>query len=222
VRAARHLATAAVSAVLLSTSLAACGVGTDDEPQEISRSNVPEGILDGEGQRPTSSATDGAGEEVDVYFLMDHDGDVQLTARPRTVARPPTETSILEALLLDPPTESERAYNITTAIPSSTTLASAPERITNGVLVVDLSYGIFQVGGDDQRNAYAQIVCTATGIRGVRAVQFEVEGTPSDVFDGRGEATNRPLRCEDYASLLPDRSERAGEGESTGTTRAGE
>lgn len=199
------LPTAAVAAAL---ALGACGVGTDDEPQEISRSNVPEGIL---GERADVPVTDDseAGQPVPVWFIQSVENDVELIAVNRYVARPPTETGVLEALLEDTPDESERAYDITTAIPSSTILASPPER-TGGVLTVDLSDGIREVvAGDELRNAFAQIVCTATEIDGVMAVTFEVEGEPIAALDGNAAQSRDPLRCEDYAGLLPDDAETA-------------
>lgn len=208
----RYLLRSAAALALASVTVAACGIGTDDEPHVISESQVPESVPAG-GSTLTTGGSDQPGEQVFVWFLQDRGGTVRLTQRTRTVARPPTDNSILEALLLDPPSESERAYNITTAIPSSTTLASAPER-DGEVLVVDLSDGIYQVVGDSLRHAYGQIVCTATDIEGVEAVRFEVEGEPHPAFDGNGESTNRALRCEDYASLLAARASVTGADES--------
>jgi spore germination protein GerM len=209
----RRWAAAALAAATLAglSGLPACGVSTDSEPHEISRSNVPEGFS-GESGAPHQGTGGQGGEEASVWFLQDEEGTVTLIPRRRTVPRPKTATGVLEALLLDGPSESERAFNITTAIPSSTTLASPPE-LERGVLIVDLSQGLFEVRGDDLRNAYAELVCTATGIGdtrgidGVRAVRFELDGEAISAFDGNGQDTDRALRCSDYAGLLPsDRS----------------
>lgn len=192
---------AAVAALL---GLSACGVSTDSRPQEISRSNVPEGLLDGDTSSTNGARAGQGGEATQVWFLQGESNDVTLVARERTVRRPRTARGVLEALLLDGPNETERAFNITTAIPSSTTLAAPPELGENGVLVIDLSHGLFEVMGDELRNAYAQIVCTATEVQGVRAATFEIDGEPFEALDGNGRSTGRPLRCEDYAGLLED------------------
>jgi spore germination protein GerM len=191
-------------AVLAAALVAGCGVSTDDQPQEISRSNVPEGFDD--DVAATTDATDGTprpGQIVGIFLLHEEAGEVTLIRRRRRVPVEPTDSAILEALLLEAPTRAERRASITTAIPSTTRLASTPERV-DGVLVIDLSDGFFEVSGDDLRNAYAQVVCTADEIDGVRAVEFEIEGRRQDAFDGDGQSTARPMRCDDYSQLLPD------------------
>jgi spore germination protein GerM len=198
----RSVTTAALALALAGlVGVTACGVSTDSEPQEISPSNVPEGILEGDtSSTPGASAGEG-GEQARVWFLRGENDDVTLVAADRTVRRPVTARGVLEALLLDGPDETERAFDITTAIPSSTTLAGAPELTDDGVLVIDLSDGLFEVRGDELRNAYAQLVCTAAELDSVRAVTFELDGEPISAFDGNGRGTRRPLRCEDYAGL---------------------
>lgn len=212
----RSLLPAALAAAGLALVLGACGVGTDDQPHEISRSNVPEGILGERANAPTAEDSE-AGQPVQVWFIRSIDSDVELTPARRLVARPPTEAGILEALLSDGPDESERAFSITTAIPSSTMLASPPER-SGGVLTVDLSDGIYEVMGDELRNAFAQIVCTAVEIDGVTSVTFEVEGEPIAALDGNAAQSDDALRCEDYAGLLPDDAEQPDDVETTETT----
>jgi spore germination protein GerM len=190
---------------LLALAPAACGVNADSEPHEISRSNMPEGVAGDE--RATADANAGqGGARARVWFLQDVNGDVRLVARTRPVRRPETPRGVLEALLYEGPTESERAYSITTAISSSTTLASTPELVEDGVLVVNLSDGFYNVVGDDLRNAFAQVVCTVTGIAGVRAAEFENEGDPIPGMDGNGQSSDRPLRCDDYAGLRRGRN----------------
>jgi spore germination protein GerM len=190
------------AAVLAVAVLAGCGVSTDDRPHEISQSNVPEGF----DEVPSPAAAEGTaqpGEAVPIYLLHDEGGEVTLARRRRTVPRPPTDSAVLDALLLEGPTRAERRSGITTAIPSSTRQASASERVGGGVLVIDLSSGLFEVAGFDLRNAYAQIVCTADEIPGVRAVEFEIDGQPEEAFDGDGQSTDGPMRCDDYDQLLP-------------------
>lgn len=193
--------------VALALASVACGVRTDDEPQEISEDNVPEDLHDDDVTSAAGSDTadtEEPGQPVTVWFLETVEGEEQLKDVQRTVPRPPTDKGILEALLLEPPDESERAFGITTAIPSSTTLAGAPEREGDGVLVINLTEGIYDVQSDELVNAYAQVVCTATEIPGIRAVRFEVEGAPAGGLDGNGQVPNGPLACESYARLLPE------------------
>ncbi|HEY8523337.1 MAG TPA: GerMN domain-containing protein [Acidimicrobiales bacterium] len=199
----RRAVTAAVALALTLVLgvLAGCGVSTDDQPQEISGSNVPDAF---DEPTTTNQATAQPGEEVQVFLLHDEGGEVKLVPRPRHVARTPTDAAVLEALLLEGPTTEERERSITTAIPRSTRLASPPERLPGGILRIDLSAGFFEVAGDDLRNAYAQVVCTANYIEGVRAVEFAIEGERVGAFDGAGQSSNRPVRCDDYAALLPD------------------
>jgi spore germination protein GerM len=198
----RNAPLVAMAATLVGLSgLTSCGVSTDSEPHEISEANVPEG--DTASQAPTTGE---GGEETDVFFIQGENDDVRLVAQERTVRRPRTARGVLEALLLDGPDETERAFNITTAIPSSTTLASPPELTDDGVLVIDLTDGLFEVRGDELRNAYAQLVCTATELDDVEAVTFELNGRAISAFDGNGRSTRRPLRCGDYAGLRPPES----------------
>ena len=48
------------------------------------------------------------------------------------------------------------------------------------------------------------VVCTATALKGVNAVQFEVDGKARPVPMGDGESTADPLSCKSYANLLPE------------------
>jgi hypothetical protein len=205
----RTWATALVGAALalaVPAVLAGCGVPAEREPHAID-GPVPE-----EPAEDPDTGADHPGEDVTVQFLHRQDGESRLVPVRRTVSRPRTDTGVLEALLLHPPTEGERAVDITTAIPVATMLADPPERTGGDVLVVDLSSALFDARGGELRSAYAQIVCTATRIDGVRAVRFEVEGDATPALDGRGEATDRPLRCEDYAELAPPVPAPAGPG----------
>jgi spore germination protein GerM len=197
----KRLVAMVVGLTACAVALAACGVSTDSEPHEISEANVPESDTSSQ-----ASTTGQGGEETDVFFIQGENDDVRLVAQERTVRRPKTARGVLEALLLDGPDETERAFNITTAIPSSTTLASPPELTDDGVLVIDLTDGLFEVRGDELRNAHAQLVCTATELDEVEAVTFELDGEPISAFDGNGRSTRRPLRCADYAGLRPPES----------------
>lgn len=193
----------AIATMLVALGLAVaggCGIDTDSEPRSIARDNVPDGLLEAPPE-PGSTLPAAEVEEVTVFFLRDDEGESRLWPHTRTVPRPASEKSVLEALLLSPPDEDERAGGLTTAIPSTTSLETDPERQDGGVLVVNVSNGFFQVQNDSLRLAYGQVVCTAAGIDGVQSVLFEVDGDPVPAFDGDGEEINAPVRCDAYDNL---------------------
>jgi hypothetical protein len=220
---------AAVATALVLAGVAVgggCGIDTDGEPRPIDRDNVPDDLL---SEAPTTGTTelDGDIEQVTVYFVRtDADDGPRLHEVERRVPRPVGEARVLEALLLSPPDGEERDEGITTAIPSTTRLADAPTRQDGGVLVLDLTEGLFGVQGDSLQLAYGQLVCTAAGIPGVGSVLFEVDGEPSAVVDGRGQSLDTPVTCEDYAELTEPAADadadgggdagREGEGADTG------
>jgi spore germination protein GerM len=200
--------------------LVSCGgVSTEEQPRAIDSANVPESLLaeqketvDGEG---TTTVPPPPGEVPGpaVWFIRTEQEDVDLVAVPRDLSTPVTMTKLLEALLVQVPTEEERAQNITTAIPETTELAGPPRAFPGepDVVVVNLTAGIFDVRGADLRNAFAQIVCTVTeaeGIEGFEDVTHArvwVDGQPTSVLDGRGAETRNPVNCnDDYRNLLVD------------------
>lgn len=208
-------------AVLMTTALASCGgVRTQDEPSPIDPANVPE-VLTERGETADDDTEAAEPPEIDednitrpaVWFIRTGEDEVRLLPVPRKPTPPANMTSLLEALLDDVPSEDERAQNITTAIPETTELASPP-RLSGqerGVLMIDLTPGIWDVQGPDLRNAFGQIVCTVTEAQGVEHAddvnnaRFLVNGEPTSVLDGRGAETRAPLNCDNYRNLVePD------------------
>lgn len=196
----RSSAAACVAALALAGS-AACGVGTDEEPRAIDVENVPGSVAD-ETTTPTARETE-TSQVVDVWFIRSAEDSVRLEPRQRNVPRA-TPRGVLEALLTQTPTEEERADGLTTSLPGSVALVSSPELRSNGVLVVDLTSGIFEIQGETLRNAFGQIVCTVTALDPVDEVVFEVDGEPRQVPDGESRQTEDPLRCASYDRLLVD------------------
>ncbi|MFP3900095.1 MAG: GerMN domain-containing protein [Acidimicrobiia bacterium] len=198
----RRRRAAALLAGLALAVVPACGVDTDDEPRAIDADNVPDTLTEDPAAQSAQQAE--ASEVVDVWFVHSTEDSVRLVPHERSVPRA-TPRSALEALILQPPTEAERAVGLTTALPSPTALVSAPELRGDGVLVVDLSMGIFEIQGESASNAFGQIVCTVTGLENVRSVLFRFDGEPRPVPDGESRQTDRPVTCESYANLLgPD------------------
>ncbi|HEX6311254.1 MAG TPA: GerMN domain-containing protein [Acidimicrobiia bacterium] len=195
----RRRRSVALLAGLAMAAVAACGVDTDEEPRAIDADNVPDTVTEDTAAQTVERAE--TSEVIDVWFVRSTEDSVRLVPHERSVPRS-TPRSVLEALLLQPPTEEERADGLTTALPGSTALVSSPELRGDGVLVVDLSKGIFEIQGETLRDAFGQIVCTVTGLETVRSVVFRVDGDPAPVPDGESRQTDEPLRCESYANLL--------------------
>jgi spore germination protein GerM len=94
---------------------------------------------------------------------------------------------------------------ITTAIPKDTKIVSTS--MDGDTLVVTLSNEIFSVTGAEQKNAFAQVVYTATDLD-IRSVRFRVADasggnqqdvpTPTDVGSKDG-----PVTRSDFVSLQP-------------------
>jgi spore germination protein GerM len=193
-------AAALVGTVVLSAA-AACGLGTDEEPRAIDAENVPNSLAE-ETTTATAEETE-TSQVANVWLIRSTEDRVRLEPRPRNVPLA-TPRGVLEALLVQTPTEEEREEGLTTSLPGSTALNTGPSLGGDGVLVVDLTSGIFEVEGQTLRNAFGQLVCTVTELDAVTAVVFEVEGEQRRVPDGEGQQTGRPLRCESYERLLDD------------------
>jgi spore germination protein GerM len=199
----------AVLLVLLVAVATGCGLSTNDEPETI-KDNVPPDLLDTESATPDTST--GTTESVEVWFLgADDQGDTRLSGRERQVPIPATQVSVLEALIQDPPNGFERSLGYTTAVPEDVTLTDQPRLRSDGVLIVNLSDAFYDLQGETARNAFAQIVYTATGLQGVDSVQFELDGEVFNAVDGDGVARSDPLSRGSYAKLRPEPGDEADE-----------
>jgi spore germination protein GerM len=190
--------------VLLVTAAGGCGLSTNDEPETI-KDNVPPDLLDTETATPDTPI--GSTESVKVWFLRtDRLGDTRLVERERLVPRPATQVSVLESLIQDPPTDVERAGGISTDIPEDVTLTGQPQLSSSdgqGVLTVALSDDFYDLQGETARNAFAQIVFTASELPGVDYVQFERDGEVFNAVDGDGQSRRDPLSTDSYDKLRP-------------------
>ena len=196
-------AVAALLVLLVTAATGGCGLSTNDEPETI-KDNVPPDLLDTETAAPDTPTGDT--EAVKVYFLTtDDQGDAHVVDADRFVVRPATPLSVLESLIKDAPTELERVGGISTAIPDDVTV-SQPRQRSDGVLIVDLSDNFYDLQGETARNAFAQIVFTATELPGVTMVQFERDGEVFNAVDGAGQSRRDPLSRASYAKLQPESS----------------
>jgi spore germination protein GerM len=138
---------------------------------------------------------------VDAWYLRTTEDRTTLQPVQRRVTPPATAAARLEALLAGPTTQ-ENGAGISTAIPSGTTLSERPREVGN-VLTVSLSRQFYDdLRGESARNAFAQVVFTATEIAGVDSVQFVLDREPFPAIDGQREQRNGPLGRDDYQSLL--------------------
>jgi len=162
----------AVVVMVCAALLAACGLPKDRNPREIAADKVPSGLL-GPSTTTQGESVPG-GTDVSLYFV---DGaklrKVQRTAQRRDVRL------VLDQLVQglgdrDP-------LGITTAIPKDTKVVDTHFDGQN--LVVTLSNEMLNVQSTEQRNAFAQLVYTASdlSIPGVIFRVLDSSGNPQDV-----------------------------------------
>ncbi len=188
----------------LMTLVTGCGIHSDDKPRELPSSDVPFGLLD-QAIPPTTAVSPGrspaasASGPVGIYLV---DNDARLVEVADEVAAPGGVRQAIEALFGDlSPEQLSRGLN--TSIDSGTRLLDVTGPNANGLVVLDVSRDLSTTIGERLRLALAQIIYTATSVPGVRAVQFKIEGEPSDVPDGSGASTSRPLTRNDFIQFAP-------------------
>ena len=191
-------------AVLLAVALlaagAGCGLSENSEPRIIAAGDLPEELVSpSDASTSTTAVQSPTKTVVSVYYVFQVDGVTRLTARPREVADATSPGERLAALLL-PPTPDELAAGILTSIPADTVLIDTEQ--SGDELVVDLSASLFDVQGEELRNAFAQIVWTATEVASVRRVRFLVDGQEVRAPDAGGIEQPGPVQRSDYIALV--------------------
>jgi spore germination protein GerM len=162
----RRSATAVVFAALAALLVASgCGIPRDGEPREVA--------VDTDLLGPTSSASVPTGNAtVFVYFPIEGEELVRVERDAENESDPELP---LRHLLIGPRPE-EREDKLSTSIPSGTELINT-ER-DGDKLIINLTKGIDSIQGKNLITAFAQLVFTATSVKGeqVTRVQFRVEG----------------------------------------------
>jgi spore germination protein GerM len=186
---------------------AGCGVGSDDAPRPLAADDVPFGLLEPRSTSTTSAPEAPAPNEVVQVYLLASDGRLEGVLR-RVVATENRSTLAANALrvLLEGPTDEERAGGITSAIPTGTRLRGVLQP-SDGVVTVDLSREFTTEGleGRGQIAALAQVVFTATELDRISGVRFAIEGEPRAVPRGvAGGLTDAPLGRSAFPDLDPD------------------
>jgi spore germination protein GerM len=173
----------------------ACGIPTDEAANRIDDGSVPFGLL---SSAPASGPAANTGRSsLSVYFVRDD----RLVAVERRVEGAPDAAQALGELVKGP-TQEEQTSDITTDasdVPLDVTPDPRP-----GVVTVDLAGRVTELPSRVQTLALAQIVYTLSGLPGVEAVAFTVDGEPVDVLRGDGSLSDSPVTPADYSELAPD------------------
>lgn len=176
-----------------------CGVPAGGAPQVIPSSEVPYGLAQesAETAAPSTSASVEAPSQV---FLVSA-GDV-LVGRPREVEGGTLRERLADLLasLQEGPTAAEREEQLSTVLTPEVRLSVSD--LSNGTATVDLGPPAGAPSGAAGRRAVAQIVLTATSMRGVDAVRLTIAGDPVEAPLPGGELTSAPLTASDYATFL--------------------
>jgi spore germination protein GerM len=186
----------------LAVLMGGCGLSANSKPRVIAADDLPTELLD---PSPSSSTTLGQSPtttSVTVYFLTQQDGVVHLVGAPREVKDSSRPRDHLAALLV-PPTPVEQAHGLLTSIPADTVLIDTKLDESTGELTIDLSRSLFDIQGQELRNAFAQLVWTATDVAGVRAVRFLVAGKEYRVPDENGIEQPGAVTRANYGTLGP-------------------
>lgn len=194
-----------VSALVVASMVIGCAIQNDTEPRAIEPSLVPFDLLGTSTSTTTSATTASTVQrplEVEAsIFLVDSDTDL-LAEVGRMVSPLQTAQAALQQLLTGP-TEAELDQGLNSAIARSTVLLGVEGPDAEGVVTVDLSDDLRNIGGQGQRLALAQVVFTATATPEVSGVLFSFEGEPSEVPNGLGVSTTEPLDRADFATFDP-------------------
>jgi spore germination protein GerM len=176
---------------------ASCGVRADSSPRSLAADDVPYGLLDQSPRVATTTTVPAVGQvNVAVYFLVSD----RVQPAPRAIADPPTAARAIASLLAGP-TEEEAVGGLRTAI-NPTTQATVT-RPAPDIVAIDLTPDFTVVPTPEQRLALAQLVFTATGIEGVRAVRFTIAGAPAGVPLPDGTVTSEPVDRNAFPALAP-------------------
>jgi spore germination protein GerM len=190
-----------VVVVALLAALGACGVAENDEPHVIAANEVPPGLLDA-GPSTSTSVASPTVQAVTVYYVIQEGEAVRLQGVTREVERADRARDRLVALLT-PPTAEEARAGITSSIPPDTELLETELNEADNELVIDLSDSLFDIQGQGLRNAFAQLVWTATELPGVERVRFRADGEEFRAPDEEGVEQPGAVSRSDYITLAP-------------------
>ena len=175
-------------AAVVMVALVGCGVPIDSSPRAITRTTLDPDVYE-QRETPTTVASPGA-RQVSAYFMRD-----ETLERVRLPVE--RQLDLAEVLAF---TTGEAPDGLSTKVPTGTGVLSA--EIDGSVATIDLTTEINDIGGPDQKQAYAQLVFTALAYANIAEVRFMVEGKPVDAPTDNG---NRASITEnDYDDLHPE------------------
>jgi spore germination protein GerM len=192
VRSRRAAPTAIGLVVTAVVVLAACGGGTQSQPEKLKRDAVPFGLLNA----PTSTVaptTVPVRKFPFVVYFMGTDGAVPVV---RTTSAAPDPSAVGAALLAGPARE-EVQVGMRSAIPKGA--VGRFSKVVKHTVTIDLNAPFIEVSGPTQKLALTQIVFTMTSLEGVNLVRFLLDGEPISVPRLNGTLTLAPVRRADYA-----------------------
>ena len=189
----------ALGAVGLALVLAACGVPSGGPPQAIPSSEVPYGLADPRPSPTAPAGTEPVGAPSQVFLVA---GDEVLTGRPREVEGPSVRERLddLLAALVEGPTGAERDEQLSTLLTPDVRLSVTG--MSGRTATVDLGLPTGAPSGAAGRLAVAQVVLTATSLRGVDAVRLTLADDPVEAPLPSGQLTSAPLTAADYSVFL--------------------
>jgi spore germination protein GerM len=183
------------AALLVTVAITGCGLGAQGTATRLPAADVPFGLLSPtlNGQTVVPSA---ATQTVVLYLLRDQ----RLVPVTREVLAPATFAARLQALATGS-TPTEAAGGLTSAVSDQ---APAPTgRVQADQATITLPTDFEQLTTEDQIEALAQLVYTATALPGVGVVSFVIDGARVPVPRADNTTSSRPVSRADYRSLAP-------------------
>jgi hypothetical protein len=181
--------------------LGACGVPSDSSPRVIARKDLPAALA---GTSTTLGHPAGVLTQERIFLVRNAGTNPSLEAMWVDVPFEPSTVdqvrAVLDVLISDMP-QTDKNKDLTNAIPSSVRIRSA--HLHQGVLSLDLSQ--LTLENPELRLAFAQLVYTATDLRGIDSVRFAVQGQPAQVpLDRSTSRTGEPVDRSDFRQLGPN------------------
>lgn len=185
-----------VATIVAFVTVAGCGLPKDSSPREIAADKVPFGLIGPSTTTQSNEIVEG-GSPVHLYFV---DG-ARLRPVNRMVARRDPRL-VLDALVKG--VSDTDPLGIASSIPKDTKIVDIQP--DGNDLVVTLSNEMLNVQSTEQRNAFAQLVYTASdlGVPGVRFRVLDTNGNPQDVLPPTDQGPHSgPLTRSDYDQEAP-------------------
>lgn len=190
--------------VVLATagSAVACGIPTDSKPRALDPNELPASLSANPG---TTMVVEGTQQSARLWFIRSG-GDTDVLVGQMAPIPPVTDYDQLPRVVIDQLIQQVPAsggdVTLINAIPPTVKVLDATKNGT--VLDLDLS----DLGNAEltrQREAFAQIVFTATALPGIDAVRFSIDGQQIGVplDDQTTAAPGQPITKGDYPKLAP-------------------